>query len=436
MSGVPAFIKKILLPRHSRLGRFLRRLRDDRRDRRFTPPYDPAELLARAEEFNRNAETYWKAVDSEPSSRAEALRKPFTTISGTGSLLYRVGLVLEELRPGIGQVVLDLGAGTCWLSAWLNRLNCRTISMDVSPTALKLGRELFRQEPQPRPDLDPQFLGYDGRRLPLPDESVDRVVCFDAFHHLPNGAEILGEIFRVLKPGGRAVFAEPGEGHSRAGHSRIEAERFGVLENELDLKALADEARRLGFTEFLVKPYPDPRALTLDVREYFEFMNGRDRFFPADALRRSLRDFQIFSLAKGSEIVDSRNPSRLLAAISTGPGSAFLQGTPGTVVRVRLNVRNAGDTLWLAESRPGGGYVSLGGHLLDEKGETLDWDFFRGPLPGPVPANKSIILEADVRLPEQSGRYRLRFDLVDENIAWFAQHGSATVDLDVNVSPA
>jgi SAM-dependent methyltransferase len=436
LSGVPAFIKNILLPRHSRLGRLLRRWREARSDRRFTPPYGPVELHAKADEFNRNAETYWKEVEAETSSRTEALRKPFTTISGTASLLFRVGLVLEELRPGIGHVVLDLGAGTCWLSAWLNRLNCRTISMDVSPTALKLGRELFRREPDPRPDLEPQFLVYDGRRLPLPDESVDRVVCFDAFHHIPNGAEILGEIFRVLKPGGRAVFAEPGEGHSRAGHSRLEAERFGVLENELDLKALAAEARRLGFTGFFVKPYPDPRALTLESGEYFEFMNGRDRFFPVDVLRRSLRDFQIFSLMKGPEIIDSRNPSRLHAEISIVSGSTLLQGTPGAVVRVKLNIRNVGDTLWLSERQPGGGYVSLGGHLRDEKGGTLDWDFFRAPLPGPVPVHGSVDVEADVRLPERSGRYRVRFDLVDENVAWFAQQGSTTIDVDMNVIPA
>jgi len=66
----------------------------------------------------------------------------------------------------------------------------------------------------------------------------------------------------------------------------------------------------------------------------------------------------------------------------------------------------------------------------------LDWDFFRGPLPGPVPAHGAVVVEADIRLPERYGRYRLRFDLVDENVAWFAQQGSATIDVELNVIPA
>src|SRR5262249_5549214 len=158
---------------------------------------------------------------------------------------------------GVGHTVLDLGAGACWLSSCLNRLRCRTISMDVSPKALELGEELFRLDPRQRLDLAPRFLAYDGRRFPLADASVDRIVCFGAFDHVPNEDEILAEIFRVLKRGGRAVFAEPGEGHSHAGTSLLEEQRFHVLENELDLRALAVKAERLGFTDLLVKPYAD-----------------------------------------------------------------------------------------------------------------------------------------------------------------------------------
>ena len=202
-----------LLPRHTRVGRFLRRVRGAlRKDRPHGRLFSQADLLARTDEFNRNAETYWKDLAANPTDREALLRKPFGTVEDAASILYRLGIVLSELRLGVGHTVLDLGAGACWLSAYLNRLGARTIALDVSPTALELGRELFRLDPRQRPDLDPQFLVYDGRRIPLPDDSVDRVVAFDAFHHVPNEDEILGEIFRVLRDGGRAVFAEPGEG--------------------------------------------------------------------------------------------------------------------------------------------------------------------------------------------------------------------------------
>jgi SAM-dependent methyltransferase len=433
MSGVPKFIKKTLLPRHSRLGRQLRRMRDALGDKPHGRPFGEAELLARTEEFNRSAEAYWQVVDADPAARASALDKPFTTVQDASSILYRLGMVLGELRLGPGQTVLDLGAGACWLSASLNRLGCRTISLDVSPTALKLGRETFRLDPRQRPELDPQFLVYDGHRLPLPDESVDRVVCFDAFHHFPNPDEILAEIFRVLRTGGRAVFAEPGKGHFHTGQARFETRRFHVLENELDLRDLAAAASRLGFSEFLVKPYPDAVAISLSAEEYFRLMDGADRFFPIDGLRRSLRDFHVFVLAKGREVFDSRNPSVLRAEITISRSSRIVRGAPGASVGLPLTVRNAGDTLWRHEEAPAGGYVRLGGHLLSDSGEPADWDFFRAPLPCPVPAGRTVSFEAHFRLPDHTGRHLLRLDLVDEGVAWFEQHGSPTTELELLV---
>jgi len=433
MSGVPKFIKKTLLPRHSRLGRQLRKIRNALRDKPHRLPFDEVELRARTEEFNRSAEAYWQAVDADPAARANALDKPFTTVQDASSILYRLGMVLGELRLGPGQTVLDLGAGACWLSASLNRLGCRTISLDVSPTALKLGRETFRLDPRQRPELEPQFLVYDGHHLPLPDVSVDRVVCFDAFHHFPNPDEIFAEIFRVLRKGGRAVFAEPGQGHFHTDQARFETRRFHVLENELDLRHLSAAAKQLGFSEFLVKPYPDAVAISLSAEEYFRLMDGADRFFPIDGLRRSLRDFHVFVLAKGREVFDSRNPSVLRAEITISRSSRVVRGVPGGSVGLPLTVRNAGDTLWRHEEAPAGGYVRLGGHLLSESGEPTDWDFFRAPLPCPVPAGRTVSFEAHFRLPDRAGRHLLRLDLVDEGVAWFEQHGSPTTELELLV---
>ena len=428
------FLKRTLLPRHSRLGRFLRRFRA-----RFRPPrpsgrpYSQEELLARTDDFNRSAEGYWSELASDPVSRDSLLRKPLTTVQDASSILYRTGLVLSELRLGVGHSVLDLGAGACWLSAFLNRLGCRTIAVDVSPTALEMGRELFRLDPRQRMDLDPQFLVYDGRRLPLPDGSVDRVVSFDAFHHVPNENEILGEVFRVLRTGGRAVFAEPGEGHSHMDHSRFESGRFHVLENELDLEALGREAERLGFTEFLVKPYPEPSAVTVTAREYFRFMAGKDLYFPIDDLRRSLADFYVFVLAKGPQAFDSRNPRTLRAALSLPGGGGRLSGRAGSEASLALQVRNEGDTTWLHQELPAGGYVRVGAHLMSERRESLDWDFMRAWLPGPVAAGESAAVDARFHLPATPGRYLLRLDMVDEGVAWFEQHGSPVLEVELLV---
>lgn len=48
----------------------------------------------------------------------------------------------------------------------------------------------------------------DAARLPLADASVALVWCVHVLHHLPEPAQVLGEVRRVLRPGGWLVLAE------------------------------------------------------------------------------------------------------------------------------------------------------------------------------------------------------------------------------------
>ena len=123
-----------------------------------TKGFAEAELLAQAEAFNRAADVYWKDVLAEPSARRHVLNKPFGGLADAPGMVYRLGLMLSELRLGLGHTVLDFGAGSGWLSSCLNRLGCRTIAVDVSPAALEMAKELFRIDPRHRPELDPRFL--------------------------------------------------------------------------------------------------------------------------------------------------------------------------------------------------------------------------------------------------------------------------------------
>jgi SAM-dependent methyltransferase len=416
------------------LDRLLGRNPPAERPPALAPRYTEAELLARAEEFNRNADGYWRDLASEPAARAQALNKPFATIPDAASSLYRLGLVLAELRLGVGHTVLDFGAGSCWLSSALNRLGCRTIAVDVSPAALQLGRDLFALDPRHRMELEPLFLPYDGHRLPLQDESVDRIACFDAFHHVPNQDELLQEMFRVLRPGGRAVLAEPGEGHSHADHSQFETERYGVLENDMDIADLAPRARRAGFSRVLLKPYPDPGAIALDADDYLRLMNGDASVYPMADLQQQMRHFYVIALTKGVEVYDTRNPHVLRAEIALPSGAGPLHGRGTAIFEVPVTLRNTGDTLWLHDPRPAGGYVVVAGHLVDETGAIVAREYIpRVHLPRDVAPGESVEATLRVTLPAEVGRYRLRLDLVADKVIWFSQVGSATVDVDVVV---
>ena len=126
--------------------------------------------------------------------------------------------------------------------------------------ALRLGRCLFEDYPIPNIPLaswDTRFL--DGIRIPAEDEEIDRVICFDAFHHVPNQNEIIQEFYRVLRNGGTIVFNEPTGPHSVTAESQPGDAEFNVLENDLEMEDLASQLQRAGFEEpvFKVAASPD-----------------------------------------------------------------------------------------------------------------------------------------------------------------------------------
>jgi SAM-dependent methyltransferase len=75
---------------------------------------------------------------------------------------------------------------------------------DLSSTAPRLVRE--RWFPEGRPNL--VFAAIDAQQLPLADESVDLVYGYAFVHHLSDVDGFLGEVARVLRPGGRSVFMD------------------------------------------------------------------------------------------------------------------------------------------------------------------------------------------------------------------------------------
>ena len=159
------------------------------------PRFTPEQMIARTDAFNAASDRYFAEHEDLPF----LLGKPYTDTENFARRFFDIGVLAHWLRLAPGDVVMELGAGTCWLLHFLNRYGCPTIAVDVSPAALEMGRQLFQRDPLVNWDLDPRFLPYDGHRIPLPDGHVDRIILYDAFHHVPNQEEILREMARVLR---------------------------------------------------------------------------------------------------------------------------------------------------------------------------------------------------------------------------------------------
>jgi len=375
----------------------------------------------------QSAEEYFKTI----TNITPLMTKPFHVVSEGAYLLCKLGVMLSGLRLGKGMTILDFGAGSCWLSRFLNELSCATISLDPSPTALEIGKKLFKQLPLLGiPIAEPRFLHFDGRKIQLEDDSMDRVICFDAFHHVPNPEEILSEFYRVLKPGGIAGFGEVGPHHSRASQSQKEMRTYNVLENDIVLEHLKKVSEQIGFSELYCKLFSHP-DLEIDFPGYLRM--ARKKKIPRAISRHitnSMNDYPVFFLIKGKYTPDSRNSTGLNHGI-------FIEKTNYTVkagepFSVTMEIENKGNARWLYQNVKDFGVVNLGVHLFSKDNRLMDYDFLRFNLGKDVfPGEK---LKKTVQInPGEKGSFQMVLDLVAEQVCWFEENNSKPVTLGVEV---
>ena len=394
---------------------------------------DVRELIARTsiDDLNRTAEEYFSSL----TEWEHHLAKPFAKPDEAPPILIGVATLLQGLRLVPGMTVLEFGAGTGWLSRFLTQLGCRVILLDVSATALKIARDLYERQPPIGDRPAPRFLQFDGRRIDLEDASVERILCFDAFHHAPNPEDVLREFGRVLKPGGIAAFAEPGPRHSRTPLSQFEMRTYGVIENDVDIHALWRTAQICGFRDLkLALFHAPPFHVSLD--DYEDLLAGGATAAKWVASTRVfLRDVRSFFLFKeGSERIDSRSPSGLAAEVTATLIEPVIEGRP---IVVDATVTNRGIATWLPSDAQFGG-VALGAHLHDVAGKLITFDLHWERLTEPP---REIAPGETVRVrmslpPQPAGRYTLEIDCVAAGVAWFAQLGSRPAQLALEVARA
>jgi ubiquinone/menaquinone biosynthesis C-methylase UbiE len=331
--------------------------------------------------------------------------------------------------------VLEFGAGTCWAARILTQLGCKVIAVDVSPTALRIGQELYARHPPLGDRPAPQFLLFDGMKLDLPDASVERIICLDAFHHAPNPEQVLAELGRVLEPGGIAGFAEPGPEHSRTPQSQYEMQNYGVIENDIDMKTIWRAAHQAGFTDLKLAIFQIvPTLVELD--EFEDFLKGGKtaRKYVEDT-RAFLSNQRNFFLYKGAtKPKDSRYRQKLTALIKILPSSLSVNASEP--IRVQAEVTNDSESVWLPRSA-GLGAVMLGCHVYHQDGsafrESYHWEPLSDDDNRAIQPGEVVALSFDLPgLP--AGQYRIDFDMVSNDVCWFAINGSQIASIQLVVS--
>ena len=163
-----------------------------------------------------------------------------------------VAHVLETEMPA-GGAILEIGPGAGRWTAHLRERADRLVLVEATDEVLELTRGRYGEDPAV------SFVRTGGSDIPgVEDDSIDAVWSFDVFVHLAplDTAGYLGEVARVLRPGGVAVIHHSGRRDRRGWRAPMTARLFANLADE---RGLAVESQYDSWEggRFDVRPFGD-----------------------------------------------------------------------------------------------------------------------------------------------------------------------------------
>jgi ubiquinone/menaquinone biosynthesis C-methylase UbiE len=113
---------------------------------------------------------------------------------------YESELVLEMLKPGTGEHILDAGCGTGVFTRDILSARAHIVGLELSlPMLLRAGKKL---EKYPFQKVQGEM-----RKLPFADDVFDKAISVTALEFIGDAKGAVGELFRVTQPGGYIVVA-------------------------------------------------------------------------------------------------------------------------------------------------------------------------------------------------------------------------------------
>jgi SAM-dependent methyltransferase len=120
------------------------------------------------------------------------------------------------IKPG--ELMLDLGAGFGRHGFEAARRGAKVISCDFAHPEMAQVRATFYamgEAGEIPHDRNAGCLQGDAQKLPFADNSFDRIIASEVMEHVPSDVAAIGEMARVLKPGGVLAVTVPAFGPER-----------------------------------------------------------------------------------------------------------------------------------------------------------------------------------------------------------------------------
>jgi SAM-dependent methyltransferase len=141
-----------------------------------------------------------------------------------------------DLVPRAGRLTLDVGCGEGRVARDLTELGHRVVGVDASPAMVAAASEA---------DAGGEYLVADAAKLPFPDGHADLVVAFMSLMDVDDMPSAVGELARVLEPGGKLVLAVVHPINSAHDVDRVHPEgRLVMTEDYFDRRRYTDTIER------------------------------------------------------------------------------------------------------------------------------------------------------------------------------------------------
>lgn len=213
----------------------------------------PARKIGREWRFSRQALLDWMTEGhSQQYANAENQVKDYFNkvapqYNEQRSIVYGNALreiIFSEVEIKDDSIVADIGAGTGYLAIELAKKARHVIAVDNSPQMLSVAANEAA-----RADLaNIEFLEGNAEELPVKPKFVDYVFANMLLHHVNDPLQVLKEMNRILKPGGKIVVTDIEE-HE---HIWLRQEKSDLWMG-FSKEELAEWLKEAGFKNILVK---------------------------------------------------------------------------------------------------------------------------------------------------------------------------------------
>jgi SAM-dependent methyltransferase len=112
--------------------------------------------------------------------------------------------ILEHLGAVRGKKILDLGCGAGENSVYFAKKGANCVASDYSPGMVEIALKLADKN-----GVEIEGAIVNAMSLDFDDNSFDIIYAANLLHHLPDPQACIREMYRVLKPGGKACFWDP-----------------------------------------------------------------------------------------------------------------------------------------------------------------------------------------------------------------------------------